>query len=76
MCRRPSSRPHRASPAEPSRGRADTRGLLWRFVRSARADGLLAETCLLLRRATGWAPEQYSAWLRHTLGRVLEAPSR
>lgn len=75
-------------------GRADTRELLRRFVRGARADGLLAEvtdpaweeetvalagqaeTCLLLRRATGWAPEQYGAWLRHTLVQVLEAPPR
>ncbi|WP_346045113.1 helix-turn-helix domain-containing protein [Actinomadura chokoriensis] len=75
-------------------GRADTRGLLRRFVESARTDGLLAETTdpawqeetvalagqaetyLLLRRTTGWAPEQYGAWLRRTLTHVLAAPLR
>ncbi|QKW38073.1 TetR/AcrR family transcriptional regulator [Actinomadura sp. NAK00032] len=72
-------------------GRADTRELLRRFVRSARADGLLtetpdpewqeetvalagqAETYLLLRRTTGWAPAQYRDWLHRTLVQVLTA---
>jgi AcrR family transcriptional regulator len=75
-------------------GRADTRELLHRFVRSARTDGLLtetadpawqeetvalagqAETYLLLRRTTGWAPGQYRAWLHRTLVQVLTVPPR
>jgi len=36
-----------------------------------RRAGGWAETCLLLRRTTGWSPAQYCGWLRRTLEELL-----